>query len=282
MFNSLFPGPLEIVSPILSDNPNSGWISTVDGLWGLLTNRWAIDSNKSCGTHIHISPSTGWDNEQVKRIACAIMIYFKSTFEFLLPPHRRGNLYAKSNCINNPHFADMPIAQCIALITACPNKIEVVDLVNGDGSRYYSWNFLSLYHGRKSTIEFQQALGVTSATECRLWVEFIIAFAHAAISQAIPSELMKYLTTVGGLHQFINHLFQGANNASLSLIFTDKDTNGTLEPIPVCRLNSHQVTKFNAKQKVDANKNIVQKKIDQDDAKRHHLPTYTRITMACK
>ena len=95
---------------ILSDNPNSGWIQRVDGLWRLLANRWAIDSNESCRTHIHISPPTGWDDEQVKRVACGIL-YFESAFEFLLPPHRRGNQYAKSNRINNPHFADMSAAQ---------------------------------------------------------------------------------------------------------------------------------------------------------------------------
>ena len=156
--------------------------------------------------------------------------------------------------------------------------------MNGDGTRYYGWNFLNLYQGGKSTIEFRlgRAPGVTSATECRSWVEFIVAFAHAAISNATPSELMKYPTTVGGLHSF-NHTSRGTNDMSLNLIFTDQlGTNGTLEPLPVRTLNPRQVTRFNAKREADTN-NIVQKKMIQDGAERRHSPMYTRMAnMTCK
>jgi hypothetical protein len=120
----------------------------------------------------------------------------------------------------------MLVAQCIALISACPKKIEVTDIMNGDGSRYYGWNFLNLYHGGKSMIEFRWAPGVTSATECHSWVEFIVAFAHAMVSNVAPSELMKYPTTVGGLHDFIHHTSWGTDDVSLNLIFIDQlDTN---------------------------------------------------------
>ena len=38
---------------IFSNNPNSGWITTVDRLWDILTDHWAINSNKSCGTRVY-------------------------------------------------------------------------------------------------------------------------------------------------------------------------------------------------------------------------------------
>jgi len=83
-------GPLELVSPILEFTNGSSFRRQVEHVWGDLDENTKISvNNKSCGTHIHLSPqnSSGtWTLGAVKAI-CRSIVYFEFAFEALLPPH---------------------------------------------------------------------------------------------------------------------------------------------------------------------------------------------------
>ena len=52
------------------------------------------------------------------------------------------------------------------------------------GTRYWTWNFMNLIQGSKTTIEFWQPPGVVGAEGCLAWAEFTATFCEAAIKTA--------------------------------------------------------------------------------------------------
>jgi hypothetical protein len=106
MLIMILSGPLELVSPVFEFTNASGFRHQVENLWEHLKANTKINVNESWGTHIHVAPQNNsgvWALGAVKAI-CKSIVFFEFAFEALLPPHRRRNIWAKSNVYDNDHF----------------------------------------------------------------------------------------------------------------------------------------------------------------------------------
>ena len=131
-------GPLELVSPVLEFTNGSSFRHQVEHVWGHLQRNTKINVNESCGTHIHLSPQNNsgtWTLGAAKAI-CRSIIYFEFAFEALLPPHRRQNIWAKSNVYDNDHFPDKKLGACFSLIDGCETISRIVELMNDGDDEY--------------------------------------------------------------------------------------------------------------------------------------------------
>lgn len=110
-----------------------------------------VETNQSCGTHVHVSrPQDSPGGSNMKCVARSIL-HFEAAMEVLVPAHRRGNEYARSNKVDNPNLAGKSENQCFQLIDKCTDRVYIADLMNANGDRYYAWKFRNLYYGGKST-----------------------------------------------------------------------------------------------------------------------------------
>ena len=221
-----------------------------------------IDTNQSCGTHIHISPSENvpWDIDSLKSI-CRGIIHFEDVFEVLVPEHRRGNAYPKSFRADHPMFKGRSGHECVVMIKQTTHAVHVAELMNPDGDRNYTWNFRNLIHGGKMTIEFRRGPGVTTANDCLAWVELAVSFVRSARSHGTTQQLQKYERSVKGLKDFIS----AASVPGMSLptlmtpIFAGKE--GLLEPRAMSALTAAAREKLRKKNRESDLKNIMVKKI---------------------
>ena len=126
--------PLELVSPILEFTSTSDWRKAVVGLWDIFNSLCLIQTNKTCGTHVHISPAAGFESPSAKSIARAIL-YFESAINGLVPADRRNNEYRKSLRGNGLKFKGKTTQKCIAVVDACSTLDDLIDAMNGN-TRY--------------------------------------------------------------------------------------------------------------------------------------------------
>ena len=257
----LYSGPIEIVSPIMKfDDEN--WRSHVAEVWNIIRLMCLIETDQSCGTHVHISPpgNQAWDLGSLQNV-CYSILYFEGAFEALLPPERRGNQWTKSNRVDNPKFYNRTLIECFKLINQCSNNVEIANLMNNGGDRFYGWNFLNLFHGGKMTIEFRRGPGITRAQECLNWVEFAVTFVRAAKRVGAPEKLVKITDDVKGLERFVEAgMVKGMNIPDLlKPIFKGKS--GRLDPIRVGHLSAQKKKKEDQKKHQDQKKNLMVKKI---------------------
>lgn len=231
----LSPDPIEMVSPVLKFDPGSQWRSSVQQFWDTMRRISFIKTNRTCGTHVHLSPPKGqsWDIHWVKCI-CRTAIYFEEAIEVLVPPPRRGNEYCRSNSVDNPLLHGKPLGEIFDLIEACSNIPDVVRLLNPD-TRDYAFNFRNLdssLSSRPQTVEFRRPPGVTTAAECLSWTQFTVSFIMGGASSGTTTQLSQYSRDVNGLKKFIEaSSVPGALESQLmSPIFENKS--GSLKITP--------------------------------------------------
>jgi Putative amidoligase enzyme len=160
----------------------------VEEVWRILSPAYLIQTNQTCGRHVHISPpgNEEWGIESLKSI-CRSIQYFETAFEVIVPRARRSNEYAKNNWAKNPKLRCKTRVQCFRLVVQCSNNIDIMNLMNHDGDRYYGWNFMNLVYGGTMIIEFHRGPGVTEAEQCLSWVEVAVTFIRAAKSVGTPA-----------------------------------------------------------------------------------------------
>ncbi|OOF90623.1 hypothetical protein ASPCADRAFT_135076 [Aspergillus carbonarius ITEM 5010] len=253
------PWGIEIISPLLRSFPGSPWRQSVGALWTFISQRYLVQGNADCSTHVHISRVEGYSTFDVKRIAQAI-IHFEPAFEVLVPPERRGNEYSRSNWLDNPQLAYRKLSreQSIAVIEGMNTTEEIIDIMNPNQSKYFGWNFLSLKTYK--TIEFRRGSASLSPNDTFMWVELAMSFIQAAMVQLSSEQMQKYPKTTGGLMDFIQHahLPQGEgihNPAYLQRLFGNNPTNARLDPTPVGHLSGPKLAKLQRKMDADAASN---------------------------
>lgn len=112
--DTLDQDPLEITSPILTFDNKENWRRQVKEVFAHLEAKCkTINTNKSCGFHVHLSPGDGsmWRLDELKRIAFAIC-YFEQAFMALLPESRRISAYVAQKPSDNPKFRGSSIEEC--------------------------------------------------------------------------------------------------------------------------------------------------------------------------
>ncbi|KAJ5797702.1 amidoligase enzyme-domain-containing protein [Penicillium pulvis] len=216
--------PLELVSPILNYDARSPWREEVRTMFNTIRRACIIESNQTCGVHVHISPpgDSRWSLPTLKSV-CRSILYFDGAIEAMVPECRRRNQYTLNNRRGNGIFIGKDISGCLRLVEKCKHPVEVADLMNEGGKRYFAWNFTNLYYGGLATIEFRMAPGASDETMCLPWVEFVVCFAHASKTTSSYRDLLQYSRDVQGLRRFLlSHEVSGLNRTILDHIFKGK------------------------------------------------------------
>lgn len=257
------PGAVEFVSPILQYGDLS-WRAELQAMFESIEDYCSFTNNRSCGTHVHISPGVGlmWSIGDLKKIACAIL-HFEKAWNVIIPVARRCNKYAKSNRFDNPKLAMKTDAQCIEAVNACENSVTIADLMNNDGDRYFSWNFTNLYCGRKMTVEFRRGPGVQDFGTCEAWVVLAVAFIQAARRAETVMNVIGFSANVEGLRAFIHEGFDkiGEQIEGMDGLFDGKT--GAIQTSPIGQLSATELEKLRQKKANDDKKNFMVRKIQK-------------------
>lgn len=211
-----FPVGIELISPVLEFEKDSKFREYVTAVWKCIYHFCYIETNDTCSTHVHISPSTFYSLTKLQLIARAVL-YYEPVINALVPPQRQGNSYCKSFYASNSTFKGRTPAQAIdeidVLMDGNPDeeideehKTTLVNMLNPEpGARSFSWNFTNLQEtDRPNTVEFRQGPGVTSPGATLAWAEFVVTFVNAAFKKAGSYDDLKTLRmNVGGLKAFL-------------------------------------------------------------------------------
>lgn len=202
-------------------------------MWERTRSACLVKTNKSCGTHIHLSPlGRSWTLEELKSIAIAIN-HFESAFEVLLPMTRRGSPYARSNRrYMNSALENKGDSECIEAVLACQSVDDLATLMCTD--RYVAWNFVNLKKDyTKGTLEWRQPPGQNDAVGCLAWIELALNFVHSAASRPTWHEnYTDYTQTIAGLQQFISEgIIDGVSQKEfMEPLFIGKSRNDSIIP----------------------------------------------------
>ncbi|KAJ5778191.1 amidoligase enzyme-domain-containing protein [Penicillium odoratum] len=253
--------PLELVSPILSYNKQGDWREHVRELLRSVRKICRIESNASCGFHVHISPpeGTSWDLDSLKSI-CRAIFYFEGAINTILPANRRNNEYAASNLRENSRLRGKDLRNCLKTIDDCQNNVDFADLMNDNGKRYFAWNFTNLYCGGKYTVEFRQAPGVSDESASLPWIEFVVLFINSSQGISNPQQLSRFSQDVRGLLGFLREFdMPDSDHAVLHNLFRGKT--GLIDPAPTKTLTTEERQNFMAKEREAKAKNLIMKKL---------------------
>ena len=171
----------ELVSPILQGERGLRSIrSVLENVRSL-----GIETNKSCGFHVHVDASRGEEQEMegmkslkgLRQIAKAF-VALENAFDLLVSfsSTRRADKseYCKSNRLA---FGSMSNRQRWDCLCEVRNRQELVDLLNPGQDRYRKLNLTNLVKpNRPSTIEFRNHGGVEELLETEAWVRLIVRF----------------------------------------------------------------------------------------------------------
>ncbi|PKY03710.1 hypothetical protein P168DRAFT_305046 [Aspergillus campestris IBT 28561] len=249
--------PIEVVSPVMFHRPDGEWMSQIMALFKNLNRVCRVETNQSCGFHVHFAPVGGWDIDTLKALSRAIL-FFEPAFEVLLPIERRGNEYARSNRIDNPRLSKKSGMELFQIIDQCTHPVHVADLLNDGGNRYYGWNFVNLYYGRIQTVEFRRGPGVCTIGPCIAWIELIIRFAQAALG-VTTTKLLGQKDDVAGLWKFIIENSPAADSEIPRPLFHGKS--GSLGPRLIRDLAPEEQEKLARKQAEAEKKNFISMKM---------------------
>ena len=148
--------------------------------------------NESCGSHVHVRPmGPGYNLEELKRIAYAVIVYEKHVLSFL-PQERRDAYYCQPNTGISPQLKDIfwngrtrtSYDDLRDQIYDIETSEELCTFMQGtqEGNRKVLWNFDNVC-GAKGTIEFRGGPGLHSQGETVFWILFAVGFILLAIEE---------------------------------------------------------------------------------------------------
>lgn len=244
------------LSPVLTYAQGSDSREQVQSTFQKLESICAITTNDTCGFHVHFARINGWTIELLKPL-CRAILFFEPAFEAILPSHRRGNEYAKSNRYDNSNSEGKTGRQMFQAISRCNNNVEVAELMNNGGDRYFGWNFLNLYYGRIQTVEFRHGPSVTNAQECIGWMELVVRFSKASVGTG-EAEPVQQAQDVAGLWRFLG-ASTGPGVAAMRKIFQGKS--GMITPRRVRTLTPADRAKLESKKAQAEARNLLAMKM---------------------
>lgn len=176
---------VELISSICLDTKRSEWVGTQKALWHCVENNFNIRPSEKCGTHVHVSfPSLRAFTLMRMRRVCKAVVYFELCIDSIMPLHRRGNSYCKSNRYNENLRRHQTMPEVFKAINSKTTHTQLADLVSPD--RLVKWNFRHMATevnlAKVATVEFRQPPGCTTVDEALFWQGFTLAFIGAAIT----------------------------------------------------------------------------------------------------
>lgn len=219
---------MELISPTreYASSKNAAWRISVNQIFDSLT-KFNIKTNKSCATHVHLSPmSEPWRMKDLHKLGCCIL-FFEDAMENLYPENVRQNEYAVANGVDNPAFGARALGtpkglqNCFRAIFKTETKDEFIHLLNKGGTpavpykRYYGWNFTNLTSDGIGTVEFRRPPGVTQSDTCQNWVDLAVAFITAATGISNTEDLFKKYPdrNVNNLKRFLETALPNGSSA---------------------------------------------------------------------
>ncbi len=211
----------------------AGWRNSIIFTWEHLREYYDITHNHECATHIHISLVPQYDLEELKRVAMSV-IYFETAFEALVPETRRGNVWAQSNWLESPSFAQRNRSrwESITEIERVIDASEFLQLMQNFGDPRYAWNFWNLTTANK-TIEFRKPPGSVTADEALSWAELALNFIQVSIRLGSSRLLRSYSANIKGLRLFLRQVNEpGVNEPDrLDRLWAGEPPNAAVPPI---------------------------------------------------
>ena len=118
-------------SPIILNDNGVHWKAQVGVLWEFFETFSKVQTNDTCGTHVHISPKeeTTWSLGHLKRLSMAI-IWFEPAVEVILPKQRRQNIWAKANHKDHPQFKAQTVENILHMINSCERIHALIECMN--------------------------------------------------------------------------------------------------------------------------------------------------------
>ncbi|OIW34291.1 hypothetical protein CONLIGDRAFT_688029 [Coniochaeta ligniaria NRRL 30616] len=204
---------MELTSPILDFDQGGDWRDHVRKALCSVEALAQINTNISCGTHVHISPGRGlqWTEDELREISHAI-IFFEGAFLKLVLESRRDNANCKSNGLGIRLAGKKP-ELCWERLLKHTSRDQLIRAMNPD-DRFYAWNFRNMFpesedglngeHCNGYTLEWRLAPGVTTAEGCLMWTELALNFVQVARQPGAHEMLVdKKKRTVECLGEFI-------------------------------------------------------------------------------
>lgn len=232
---------MELVSPIFSFDQEGRWRDHIRKAFRSVESIAEIDTNISCGTHVHFFPGSGkhWTDDELREI-CHATLFFEGALLRLVPESRRDNVCASSSGLKN-HLTKKEPLKCWQRINSMDRE-KRIEFMSPDGvaARFWSWNFRNMLassdepeHWTGYTIEWRLPPGVTTAEAYLMWAELGLNLIHAARQHGAHQALMdKEKRTVEYLQQFIEEFMdeRASNPRYLEPVFTGKT--GRFDPVP--------------------------------------------------
>lgn len=163
--------------------------------------------NESCGSHVHVRPmGLGYDLEELKRIAYAVVVYEKHVLEFL-PEERKDHPYCNPNTKVSPALKRIfrhgrtrsSYDDLRDQIYDLDTSEELCTFMQGvqNGNRRVLWNFDNV-SDRTGTIEFRGGPGLHDKRETIRWILFAVGFILLAIEEVrdLPPGRMLHLRKI--------------------------------------------------------------------------------------
>ena len=230
--------------------------------WNFLQSYSEVQTNNTCGTHVHISPSesASWSLGHLKRLSMAI-IWFEPAIEVILPKQRRQNIWAKANHKDHPQFKVQTIENIFHTINSCETTDAMIECMNPQDDRYFGWNFTNLRENAIGTVEFRRPPGVTGRVACLSWMEFTAAFVRAATSIQDPTDLLSIQQSVEGMKSFLRTALPPGVRPrdAFGRIFRNKS--GRVDVAPLRPLTQQEREMLEEKKRDKEKRNTIMKKI---------------------
>lgn len=222
---------VEIQTPRLRTFQRPNWRAEIRKTWTFLEENYILSANTLCSTHVHVSVRRGGEGgigmglSNMKKIAQAI-IHFEPAIEALVPPERRGNVWASSNWIDNKVFAtpEMTRRRVLEALQNCSSVADVAQMMSpGPQGKAWAWNFQAL--NKFGTIEFRKGSASLNAGDAIGWAELVLYFVLAAIKLRGLNSLLHFPANIGGLAGFL-----GFEKTRKMALFAGKTGDESIQP----------------------------------------------------
>lgn len=184
----------EVVSPIFRTCED--WETPILRFWQ--ARRKVFHNPKdhpSCGSHIHVAPSTKrWTLPQLRNI-CAGIVHFEPWIDMMLPSSRRNNSYCQRNTLNTNLYT-----VCKPLITKGWFDAGIFEMLDWtmiipfmQHNRNVLWNFKHVHAAGRGSIEFRGGKCQFGIRGTRAWIAFGIGYLHLlqGLVRRDPSEAAR-------------------------------------------------------------------------------------------
>ncbi|KAI8713046.1 hypothetical protein NCS52_01247900 [Fusarium sp. LHS14.1] len=182
---------LEAVSPVMMQFQELK--KQIDLFWEAMTELFDIETNTSCGTHVHVAPRDhGYTLEELRRLAYAVATEEKFVLQ-ILPQERIDNHYCRPCSFRSEELRldlqegeedniEHPSSYVAERLRGIRNESELIDYMQSN-NRYVLWNFKNT-QSQSGTVEFRGGRHMRGPVRTKRWIAFTVAFVNKAIEES--------------------------------------------------------------------------------------------------